>query len=163
MCRLAGRSIKAVIDGSSSYFHTNARVPQESVFSPMLFVIYINDLLNLPSNPGLCYADDSTLHNAPASNKDRIDIASSINLVICRLKNWGSQNLVNFNAVKTQCCLISRRIDRNLADITSDSNSLEFSDKISMLGITLGSDLSWMTISQPLLKLQLKLGRLFRS
>ena len=102
----------------------------------MLFLIYINDLLNLPSNPVHCYADGRTLH------KDRVDIASSINLDLCRLKDWGSQNLVNFNAVKTHR-LISRRAYRNLPDISFDSNSLEFSDKISMLGVTLGSDLSW--------------------
>ena len=70
-------------------------------------------------------------------------INSSINLDLCRLKDWGSQNLVNFNAVKTQCCLISWRVDRNLPDISFDSNSLEFKDKISMLGVTLDSDLSW--------------------
>ena len=74
-------------------------------------------------------------------HKDRVDIASSINLDLWRLQDWGSLNLVNFNAVKTQCCLISRRVDRNIPDIF-DSNSLEFSDKISMLGVTLGSDLS---------------------
>ena len=86
---------------------------------------------------------DSTLHNSPASHKDRIDIASSINLDLCRLKDWGTDNLVNFNAVKTQCCVISRRVYKNLPDIAFDSNSLEFNDKISMLGVTLGSDLSW--------------------
>ena len=97
----------------------------------------------MSSNPVHCYADDSTLHNAPASHKNRADIASLINLDLCKLKNWGSQNLVNFNAGKTQCCLISRRVDRNLPNISFDSNSLEFRDKISMLGVTLGSDLSW--------------------
>ena len=70
----------------------------------------------------------------------RTNIASSINLDLSRLKNWGSHNLVSF---KTQCCLISRRVDRNLPDISFDSSSLEFRDKISMLGVTLGSDLSW--------------------
>ena len=62
---------------------------------------------------------------------------------LCRLKDWGSKNLVNFNVVKTQCCLISRRVNKNLPDISFYSNSLEFNDKISMLGVTLGSDLSW--------------------
>ena len=92
---LSDRSIKIVVDGiSSSSIHTNAGVPQGSVISPTLFLIYINELLNLPSNPVHCYADDSTLHNATASHKDRVDIASSINLNLCRLKNWGSQNVL---------------------------------------------------------------------
>ena len=96
---LSARGIKVVVDGiSSSSFHTNAGVPQGSVIPPTLFLIYINDLLYLPSNPVHCYAYDSTLHNAPASHKDRIDIASSINLDLCRLKDWRSENLV-----KLQC------------------------------------------------------------
>ena len=72
--------------------------------------------------------------------------------------------IVNFNAVKTQCCLISRRVDKNLQDISFDSNSLEFNDKISMLGVTLGSDLSWndhITITAK--AAERKLGLLFRS
>ena len=139
---LSDRNIKVVVDGiSSSSFHTKAGVFQGSVISPTLLLT--NELLNLPSNPVHCYADDSTLHNAPGSHMDRVDIASSINLDLCRLRDWGSQNLVKFNAVKTHCCLISKRVDRNLLAISFDSNSLKFSDKISMLGVTLGSDLSW--------------------
>ena len=45
--------------------------------------------------------------------------------------------------VQIKRCLISRRVDRNPPDISFDSNSLEFKDKMSMLGVTLGSDLSW--------------------
>ena len=111
-----------------------------------------------------CYADDSDLHNAPASHKNRVDIASSINLDLRRLKNWGSQNLVNFNVVKTQCCLISRRIGINLPDISFDSNSLEFSNKISILSVTLGPGLSWNDhISTTVKAVACKLGLLFRS
>ena len=47
------------------------------------------------------------------------------------------------SAGKTQCYLISSRVDRNIPVISLDSSSLEFRDKISMLGVTLGFDLSW--------------------
>ena len=39
--------------------------------------------------------DDSTLHNAQSLKNNR---ASSINLGISRLKNWGFHNFVNLNA-----------------------------------------------------------------
>ena len=62
------------------------------------------------------------------------------------------------------CCLISRRVDGNLPYILFDSNSLEFSDKISMLGVTLGSNLSWNDhITTPAKATACKLGLLFRS
>ena len=50
-----------------------------------------------------------------------------------------SGNLVNFNQAKTQCWLISKSANRNIPD----SSTLEFCDKISMLGVTLEHDLSW--------------------
>ena len=53
---------------------------------------------------------------------------------------------------------MKRRVDRNLPDISFDSNSLEFSDKISILGTTLGSDLSW----NDHISTAYKLGLLFR-
>ena len=90
-----------------------------------------------------------------------------INLDLSRLKNWGSHNLVSFNAGKTQCCLISRREVRNLLEISFDSSSLEFRDKISMLGVTLGSegaDLSWNDHIISVAKaVACKLGFLFRT
>ena len=64
----------------------------------------------------------------------------------------------------SQSWSISRRVDRNLPDISFDSNSLEFSDKISMLGVTVGSDLSWNDhISTTAKAAACKLGLLFRS
>ena len=88
---LSNRSIKVEVDGiSSSSFNTNAKVPQDSVISPTLFIVYINDLLNLPSNPIHCYADESNLQNAQFLVKNRRNIASSTNLNVSRLKNWGS-------------------------------------------------------------------------
>ena len=47
--------------------------------------------------------DESTLNNARSLQNNIVDIDSSINLDLCRVKKWGSHNLVDFNAVKTQC------------------------------------------------------------
>ena len=44
--------------------------------------------------------------------------------------------MVNINAGKAQCSLISRRVDRSLPDISFDSSSLEFIDKISPYVLT---------------------------
>src|SRR6201990_473170 len=60
---LSGRSIAAVVDGHRSpYKSINSGVPQVSVLSPTLFLIFINDLLSITSSSIHSYADDSTLH-----------------------------------------------------------------------------------------------------
>src|SRR6201990_752335 len=60
---LSGRSIAAVADGHcSSYKSINSGVPQGSVLSPTLFLLFINDLLSITSYPIHSYADDSILH-----------------------------------------------------------------------------------------------------
>ncbi|XP_045537571.1 synaptic vesicle glycoprotein 2B [Papilio machaon] len=56
---LEGRSIKVVVDGAcSDPKPINAGVPQGCVLSPTLFLLHINDMLQISNIH--CYADDST-------------------------------------------------------------------------------------------------------
>ncbi len=60
---LSDRSISAVVDGHcSTPIYINSGVPQGSVLSPTLFLLFINDLLSSTQNQLHAYADDSTLH-----------------------------------------------------------------------------------------------------
>ncbi len=59
---ISGRSISAVVDGHcSSPKPINSGIPQGSVLSPTLFLLFINDL-SLSNCSIHSYADDSTLH-----------------------------------------------------------------------------------------------------
>ena len=51
-----------------------------------------------------------------------------------------STDLVNFNAVLLPN---TKPVDKKRPDISFDSNSLEFSDNISVLDFTQGSEFSW--------------------
>ena len=79
-------------------------------------------------------------------------------------KNCGFHTLVNFNVDKTQCCLISRRVDKNLPNISFDSNLLKVWNKISMLDIIRESELCWnghiSSVAKPVAS---KLGFWFRA
>ncbi len=60
---LSGRSIGAIVDGHcSTSTPINSGVPQGSVQSLTLFLLFINDLLSLTNCPIHSYADDTTLH-----------------------------------------------------------------------------------------------------
>ncbi len=60
---LSGRSISAVVYGHCSTSKPiNSSVPQGTVLSPTLFLLFINDLLSLTNCPIHSYADDTNLH-----------------------------------------------------------------------------------------------------
>lgn len=111
---LSERSIRVVIDGcSSDLMAIDAGVPQGSVLSATLFLLHINDMLQL----GLvAYADDSTvtdryMSSARASRDEirflREALVERTNATLSHVSQWGEDNLVKFNATKTQACLFS--------------------------------------------------------
>ena len=56
---LSGRKHKVVVNGQlSSWCNAFSGVPQGSVLGPVLFNIYINDIMTQISSPVLQFADD---------------------------------------------------------------------------------------------------------
>src|SRR5699024_1843053 len=103
---LKSRSIRVVIDGFSSDLKSiNAGVPQGSVLSPTLFLIFINDLLSLTANPIYSFADDSSLCHSysfsrpPSSSaveNRRRNMNDSLNDDLVKIIEWGKSNRVEF-------------------------------------------------------------------
>ena len=62
---LSNRFISVVVDGTTSAsFSASSDVPQYSVLSPTLFLLFINDLLHATASDVHSFADDSTLHKS---------------------------------------------------------------------------------------------------
>ena len=58
---LSNHSIRVAVNGrKSSAASINARVPQGSILGPTLFLIYINDLLQVISSTVNIFVDDTT-------------------------------------------------------------------------------------------------------
>ena len=172
-CSLSNRFISVVVDGATSDpFPISSGVPQGSVLSPTLFLLFINDLLESTSNPVHSYADDSTLQKSCSFNsqpsslarsQSRIALSSAINSDLDRISSWGAQNLVKFNASKTQFLPISLSTIPSDCLINFENNIIPPLSCINILGVNITHNLSWR---QHILELarsaSKKLGVLFR-
>ena len=143
--------MSVVLDGQkSSTKHVNAGVPQGSILGPTLFLLYINDLPDGMVSKLVMYADDTTLFNSTerpkVSTQQYQQLCDALNKDLQAISEWGSKWLVAFNSSKTQSVLHSRLKGDGVQPSLQMSNStLQESSTISLLGLTVSSDLSWKT------------------
>ena len=114
---LSFRSIAVRVDGFLSNLHSiNAGVPQGSFISPVLFILFINDLLTSASSSIHSFADDTCLsssfsfnpndHPSTAIQLHRNISASLLSNDLTVIEKWGKDNLVSFNQSKTKQAVI---------------------------------------------------------
>jgi hypothetical protein len=147
---LNGRSSTVCVDGFSSLpFSSNSGVPQGCVLSPTLFIIFINDLLKITSNPIHAYADDCTIHCSfkcagPADVRcAREAAAASINKDLVKVLDWAHNNRVTFNSSKTQLMMISNRKFTNLPQVMMNGSALTYKSSMLCLGIKIDHKLTF--------------------
>ena len=141
---LSDRSQRVVLNGvRSSSLPTKAGVPQGSVLGPILFLVYVNDIVeNLETDTSL-FADDTTL----------VDVFDNAVLSDCRLQNdlvkierWAEIWLVDFNPTKTVYMTFSSK-----QQLPPDANLIFFGTKLQQvtthrhLGVILQNRFKWHT------------------
>ena len=107
---LTDRRQRVVLPGvQSNWNNIRAGVPQGSILGPLLFLLFINDIVvDIGSNIRL-FADESSLYMVV----DNPDTAAEIlNLDINKIMTWAKKWLVTFNPVNTESLLITRKLNR---------------------------------------------------
>ena len=139
---LSGRQQRVVLEGTySEWQHVTAGVPQGSILGPLLFLVYINDMVNDIQSETFLYADDSLLLDIVESP---VESAIKLNADLVSVANWAKKWDVIMNASKTRSMVFSVKKEKNshpplilyneiIPDVTSHCH----------LGTILSNDLTW--------------------
>ena len=161
---LTNRKQFTVVNGySSTSLPVLSGVPQGSVIGPLLFIIYINDVVNqiLPDSNINLFVDDIALYRTINSPDDYVRLQDDIRSVSCCL---GSKYL-DLNASKCCYLLLSRKRNHSILPpilILNDA-PLKRVNSYKYLGILISSDLMWSShISSICSKTRRLTGMLYR-
>ena len=139
---LSNRKQQVVLPGVTSELSTlKAGVPQGSILGPLLFLLYINDIVENINCSIRLFADDTSLYIIV---DDPLDTAQLLNSDISKVHTWATNWLVTFNPSKSESLLFSRKLYRPyhppvcmnnqpIAEVTSHKH----------LGLVFCSDCTW--------------------
>ena len=138
---------------TSDYLTVDTGVPQGSILGTLLFLIYINDIVNASTLLRiLLFADDTTLLY---SNKSYSDLFRITNIELSKLNTWFQVNKLSLIIDKTKymifepkkilnkknCKLVMQDYDQ--LNISIHDTQLERVNCTKFLGVTVDSELNW--------------------
>ena len=136
---LTGRKQRVVINGQvSEWFSVLAGVPQGSILGPLLFLIYINDIVKNLSCSVRLFADDTSLYIIVDSPDGA---AYHLNVDLNSISTWADAWLVAFNTVKKLSMLFSHKLHR--PPLLMNNTLLTETDTHRFLGLTLSTTFTW--------------------
>ena len=141
---LTNRKQKVVIpNAESNWSHINAGVPQGSILGPLLFLIFINDIVkDIHANIRL-FADDTSLYVVV---DNPVNAAAILNSDLERINKWAKTWLVCFNPKKTESMIISRKTNTTQhPPVYMDNVAISEVTKHKHLGLYFTKDLKWGT------------------
>ena len=137
-----------------SQFTTNGKInselcniefgtPQGSILSPLLFNLFLNDIVNLPLKGNLIlYADDICVSYI---NSDKNTLVKSMQTDLDTLSNWFKFNFLSMNNKKTKFMIISPSINTSNLYVKPIIDNIEI-EKVSVfkyLGLQIDENLKW--------------------
>ena len=139
---LINRKQRVVLPGAvSDWTSICAGVPQGSILGPLLFLLYINDIVtDIGSNIRL-FADDTSLYIVV---DNPVEAANCLNNDLNKITQWAARWLVSFNPTKTESIIISRKLNRiQHPPIFMRNHQIVEVDYHKHLGIYFSNDCTW--------------------
>ena len=139
---LSGRGQRAVLPGGASdWVNITAGVPQGSILGPLLFLIYINDIVKDIQSTIRLFAEDASLYIIVDSPDNA---SNTLNQDLAKISSWADRWLVLFNPKKTESILFSRKVNKPVhPPLIMNNEILTNVESHKHLGITFESSGSW--------------------
>ena len=139
---LSGRTQQVVLDGQASDpVPVLSSVPQGSVLGPVLFLIFINDLLDNIRSSVRLFADDCVLYRNIHSLQDCLALQEDLT----SLGQWEADWQMKFNVAKCHSMRVTRHQHHKqiLFDYSLHNQTLENVQSAKYLGITITDNMDW--------------------
>ena len=127
----------------SSLKEITCGVPQGSILSPILFLIYINDISNSTELNLLSFADDTTIYCSETTLDDNRKKATS---ELTKILDWLHANRLSLNINKTNFTIFGPQCsarDYSSCTIRLNGQYIKHVNECKFLGIYLDTHLTW--------------------
>ena len=127
--------------GASSWKYIKAGVPQGSILGPLLFLFYINDIVDEIHSCIRLFADDTSLYIIV---DNPLQAATTLNEDLEKLHSWASKWLVTFNPSKSEAITFTRKRIRPLhPPLYMNHQAINEVSSHKHLGLIFSNDCNW--------------------
>ena len=116
-------------------------MPQGSILGPLLFLVFIKDIVEEINSSIRLFADDTSLYIIV---DDPLDAAIKLNADLSRIDMWASMWLVTLNSSKSESLIFSRKVNKPYhPPIYMNYQQVYEVNSHKQLGIYLSRDCTW--------------------